>query len=139
MQEVFVKVFRKLNAFEGRSSFSTWLFTITRNECLTAISKRASLPTHAADTFDEELVPSGEALPTDRLEQADLLEKTLARLKPEDREVLVARFVSGLRIEEVADVLDLSLSAAKMRLYRAMERFRAAAEDVTAPGRRDPG
>jgi RNA polymerase sigma-70 factor, ECF subfamily len=130
-QDVFVKVFRNLHVFEGRSSFGTWLFAIARNQCLSAISKRAALNSLRVHAGDIEQARATGAAPDLELEHSDLLDKTLARLKPEEREVLVYRFVSGLQIDEIASLLELSLSAAKMRLYRAMERFTSVSDAIT--------
>ena len=50
--------------------------------------------------------------------------EVLDALEPADREVLLLRFTSDLELQEIADVLGLKLSAAKMRYYRALERFK---------------
>ncbi|MFT4585566.1 MAG: RNA polymerase sigma-70 factor (ECF subfamily) [Gammaproteobacteria bacterium] len=130
-QEVFVKVFRKLHGFERRSSFSTWLFSITRNECFSAISRRKT----ADDSNDNDLETaelediSGSV--ENEIEQRDLLQKTLDRMTPAEGDVLISRFVSGLSIEEMSEVFHVSLSATKMRLYRAIEKFTAIANQVS--------
>lgn len=45
-------------------------------------------------------------------------------MKEEEREIITLRFISELSLEEMAEILDLKLSATKMRLYRAMEKFK---------------
>ena len=52
----------------------------------------------------------------------------LETLPDGDREVLTLRYVADLSLQEIADVCDISLSAAKMRLYRATDKIRAEAE-----------
>lgn len=137
-QDIFVRVFRKLHSFEGRSRFSTWLFSIARNECLSALKKRADRATESFDESSRGAAQGSEPGVDIRYEQQDLLEKTLANLSPEDREVLTLRFVAELQIDEIAVLAEISLSAAKMRLYRAMERFSATAARLSEGVSPDP-
>ena len=53
-----------------------------------------------------------------------LVAQVLDQLSPTDKEVLLLRFDEDLTLEEIAEVMGLGLSAAKMRLYRSMQRFR---------------
>jgi RNA polymerase sigma-70 factor (ECF subfamily) len=140
-QDVFVRVFRGLQRFEGRSSLRTWLFRIVRNVCVTRRMSRnergtrelvyVQEATRQADVAREEAARDdpphrrdGNALAASP-GRAGAAVATLSRL---DREILVLRFVSDLQLEGIAEMLDLSLSAAKMRLYRGLERFRCAYE-----------
>jgi len=54
----------------------------------------------------------------------DRLNTALAKLTEKDREIVVLRFVSGLKLDEIAEVLEIGLSATKMRLQRAMEELK---------------
>ena len=63
-------------------------------------------------------------------ERSELVNKALDKLKPRDKEIIVLKFMSGLTIEEISKVLDLGLSATKMRLYRALDAFKEAFEKV---------
>ena len=64
----------------------------------------------------------------DQNEQAELVNKALSTLKDRDKEIIVLKFMSGLTIEEISNVLELGLSATKMRLYRALDAFKASFE-----------
>ncbi len=130
-QEVFIKVFRKLHAFERRSSFSTWLFTVTRNECLSAIAKSRATERMLQHDVDLSELPGIDDSVAIAVESADLLSKVLVRMTLEEQEVLIARFVSELAIADIAELLGLSLSAAKMRLYRAIERFESISQSIS--------
>jgi RNA polymerase sigma-70 factor (ECF subfamily) len=132
-QDAFVRVFRGLARFEWRSSFRTWLFRIVHNVCVTRRRRRA---THVAreaaylehtrgeieleGSFESGTAHAGEDFAPGAVREA------VERLSEADRQVLVLRFVSDLQLEEIAEVLELALSATKMRLYRAMERFQRA-------------
>ncbi len=133
-QNVFLRVFRYLPAFERRSTFKTWLITIARNECFTFISKQKNAGLGDVDYAtigDSEFSASNEHLLEDQVGAGDMLAKTLASLSLRDREILTLRFVAELGLEEIATALDLSLSAAKMRLYRAVERFTETSDELS--------
>lgn len=123
-QDVFLRVFHKLHQFEGRSSFKTWLFSIVYNQCLSR-RKRLALQRGREVALETSLPEAPQELPDLTLaDQQEKVREAINHLKPEDREVIVARFISDLSLEQIAELLQLKLSAAKMRLYRAMERFK---------------
>jgi len=126
-QMVFLKVFNNIAKFQGRSSFKTWLFRITYNTCLT---RRASLArkNERKRQYISQYEGKTEAMPDDDVVVNDFGEgataNAIAKLNEDDREILVLRFISELALNEIADAMELKLSAAKMRLYRAMDRFK---------------
>ena len=116
-QDVMLKVFGKLASFEGRSTFKTWLVRVTRNACKDWLKKKA-ISRQYADSLANE--PQEQA--TIEYEENKLI-NLLRELSPVDREVLTLRFVADLSLQEIAETLELNLSATKMRLYRAVERL----------------
>ncbi len=134
LQETFVKAYRALPEFDGRSRLSTWLYRIAMNEALMVlrrkeietISVEAPLddPDHSAGPY--ELVDWC-CLPEDELltaEAREVLEEAVRRLPASLRMVFLLRDVEGLSTREVAEALDLSEGAVKVRLSRARERLR---------------
>ncbi len=130
-QDTLIQLFHKLHQFQGRSTFKTWLYRIVHNYCKNKIGKQirkrkgqAAIEEHAdhfmADTYDN----------TENKERSELVNTTLENLKPRDREIIVLKFMSGLTIEEISTVLEIGLSATKMRLYRALDAFKVAFERV---------
>ena len=129
VQEAFLKAFRKLNQFQEKSKFSTWLVRITINESL---MKLGTLRFTKEVSLDSEL-PGNEAVP--RFEVVDstqnpeeryqgsevqhLLRSALQRLQPAVRVVFVLRDIEGFTIEEAAEVLGITQSTVKARLWRA--------------------
>lgn len=128
-QEVFVKAFFKLRSFEGRSQFKTWLQKIKVNHCLNFLRGRKSqafvetdaLDADAADAVMMKTAPSSEA---DRHAVRDTVETILGEMPDEVRVPLILCDMDGLSYQEAADQLSIGLSAFKMRLKRARERFR---------------
>ena len=121
-QDVMVKAFGALQGFEGRSSFKTWLVRIATNTCITAMSKRKRQRELLSLMSSEEAATS--ELDTSGFDVLTLL----ARVSPKDRSLLVMRYIAELQFDEIAEIAELSLSATKMRIYRATEQLRSQLE-----------
>ena len=126
-QDAFLRVFHKLYQFEGRSTFKTWLFRIVYNFCMTRRRKLAT-KRERKNTVGDELIRRTEETHRDALgpetDNSEYVHLALEKMREEEREVITLRFISDLSLEEMAEVLNLKLSATKMRLYRAMDRFK---------------
>jgi RNA polymerase sigma-70 factor (ECF subfamily) len=128
LQDVFVTVYRKINAFEGKSSFSSWLYRITVNSALMLLRKKRSKPTQALeDAVTPELLPEalrsseeqGTDRPTLRNQILIALEKAIGSLPEEYQPVFVLRDIDGLSSTEVGKILNISVPAVKSRLHRS--------------------
>ena len=125
-QEVFLKVWRSLPAFQGDSSFATWLYRLTDNAAIDLL-RREKKRRGDASLDDEEYqwdatLADPEASPERKLEQQELrraVSEGLNRLSEEHRRVLVLREINGLSYEEIAAVLDLTAGTVKSRIARA--------------------
>jgi RNA polymerase sigma-70 factor (ECF subfamily) len=132
-QDALLRVFHALPRFEQRSSFRTWLFRIVANVCATRWEKRKRRAAdHAEFVADAKERPTGgrEPQPGDFDELTGVIGEGLEMLGPDDRQILILRYISGLSFDELAAALDIGLSAAKMRLYRAEQRLRATYRQV---------
>lgn len=122
-QEIMLKVLYGLKNFEGKSKFKTWLYSITYNECITQYRKdrrkRRLADALALEPLDE--VTEESAL---KREDPGGLDLWLVHVNPIDREILVLRFVAELEFQEIADIMNMGLSATKMRYKRALDRLR---------------
>jgi RNA polymerase sigma-70 factor, ECF subfamily len=123
-QEVFVKVHERARSFSGRSSFSTWIYRVAVNHCLN-LRERERL--RVAEPLTEAAHGSGD--PFRDVDERESVERMLANLCPEHRDVLVLREVTGLDYREIADVLGIPEGTVMSRLHRARRRL---VEDVTA-------
>jgi len=128
LQDVFVTVYRKIAGFEGKSSFSSWLYRITVNAGLMKLRKKrqersVGLEDLIPDFHNSALLKGAAHREADAvLQRAELsaaLEEAIRRLPDEYRPVFVLRDVDGLTSKEVGKILDLSVPAVKSRLHRS--------------------
>ncbi len=125
-QDAFLRVFHKIHQFQGRSAFKTWLFRIVYNLCL---GRRKTLATRRErmESVSEEITAEVEAIGANASAAHgpnEMVREALADMRPEEQQIIVLRFISDLSLDQMAEVLDIGLSATKMRLYRAMEHFK---------------
>ena len=119
-QAAFVRAFRELPRFRGESAVRTWLYRIAVNEALGMLRRRRRTSELAEDAA---LPADGGSLGAAVVERL-AVRSALARTRPDYRVILVLRFWEGLRYDEIAVVLRISLPAVKMRLQRARSEFR---------------
>jgi RNA polymerase sigma-70 factor (ECF subfamily) len=110
-QDVFIKVFRKLDAFRGEAKLSTWIYRITVNACLDFRRRRRRRETVPLDDVAE---PGAVKLSVGRL-----IESAIPELPPGCREVFVLHDIQGLKHNEIAESLGISEGASKSQLHRA--------------------
>ncbi len=147
-QEAFLRAYKGLAAFGGRSSFYTWLFRITFNAAHSEVrrlgrrhEREKVLPIGAAANEDDDAQqnpgvadpPSREADPAAAVETADSAERVrraIDGLEPDHRAVVVLRDVEGLSYEEIAEVVGASRAAVKSRIHRARETLASRLKDL---------
>jgi RNA polymerase sigma factor (sigma-70 family) len=126
VQDIFMKVLVKLSDFENKSSFSTWLYSVTYNHCIDFIRKNKSKTgvISLSDEFDNTKDTSEE-----EVEDAYLLEMNVKTLRlvfeklPSDYKVhLLMKYQDDLSVKEMCEILKRSDSAVKTTLKRAKKK-----------------
>lgn len=131
LQEAFLQVYRGLKGFEGRSTFSTWLYRLATNVCLMKIRSRGLEPARLLPL--EEYLPRHEKgehpyvqewpdRPEDVLlskESREKMMEALEKLPEEYRAVFILRDMEGFSNAETGETLGISVAAVKSRLHRA--------------------
>lgn len=115
-QEVFIKVYRTLNGFDGRAKFSTWLYRVTRNTCLDMVRANRHRPA-LVDPVTLDIPETGDL--SDRVALAVSVEAAMRTLAPEDRDALCAVSLFGLSYAEASEVLSVPPGTVKSRVFRA--------------------
>jgi len=130
-QEVLLTIYRKINTFQEKSAFSSWVYRITLNATYMKlrtkkkeqyVSLDEGLPNFNHAGFQNEKV-SDWSKSTDSLlfsnETKGIIEKAVEQLPEKEKVVFILRDVEGLSTEKVGDILDLTVPAVKSRLHRA--------------------
>jgi len=143
LQDTFVNVYRKLDQFNGKAKFSTWLYQIVTNNCLMKRRRskldESSVSIDSSENGAEDSEREGEGAPLHALvslkhtpqdemvnkELREILDTAILKLPMEQRIVFVLRDVEGRSSEETAKILKLSAPAVKSRLRRARVFLRA--------------
>ncbi|MFB3903335.1 MAG: RNA polymerase sigma factor [Acidobacteriota bacterium] len=123
-QEIFLRAFRAISKFRQDSNFSTWLYRIAANHCLTRLKKRSHHLSYSLD--DQELRPTiDRQVPCEESHERRFLQEdagkkvreALVLLSAEQRLVLELKFFQEMTFEEIAAVVQAPLSTVKSRLY----------------------
>jgi len=143
VQDAFLRAFRRLERFESRSNFGTWLYRICANCALDRMRKQKSENSRREPAGNpEEGMP--DALETaastapgpDRLAMSGELgagvRTAMGSLSATERAAFVMRHVDGSSIEEIATTLDLSIGATKNTVFRAVQKLRKELEPMVA-------
>ena len=120
-QEVFIKIYKKLKDFRGKSAFGTWVYRITVNTALNFVRKRQNALKKQTDY--NTLISAGENRTQHEHKETDFentrIASLLALLNPEQRAVLVLREQYQLRYSEISRALRININTVRTRLLRA--------------------
>jgi RNA polymerase sigma-70 factor, ECF subfamily len=119
-QEAFVRLWRALPLYDGRASFSTWLYVIARNACLSELRRRGARPTTPLDDVAEPAAPAPAAAGRDLRMDCETLVETL----PEpQRQVVRLFYLEDRSYEQVAEMLGMPINTVRSHLHRARRRL----------------
>lgn len=140
VQEAFLNMYRKLDTFEGRSKFGSWMYRVVTNAALMRLraqKRRGEVSLEEDDTeFREDdyyvaTVPEWRVRADEAAENRELRDKIIEavdELPPKYQTVFLLKEVEGLSLKEIAEVLELSVGGVKSRLHRARLHLRATLE-----------
>lgn len=125
-QECFARAYGTMPGLAGLDHFYPWFYRILRNHCLNLLARRDTRRRHREDV-GEQCSPSGDPPPhagvADRDEQKQI-HAALDRLDPEDREILVLKYLNDLSYADIAPRLGIPKGTVMSRLYHARRAFR---------------
>jgi RNA polymerase sigma-70 factor (ECF subfamily) len=139
-QEVFLRVFRSLPRFQMRSQFSTWLFRITTNVCLTHRTKRKR-HTHTSLSQDSDDEHGGTLADTvvdrgatdEEVEKKDTalhVARAVDTLSPKQKLVFTMKYYDGYKIREIAQMTGLNEGTVKRYLFASARKVRRSLKDL---------
>lgn len=126
LQEVLIKTYYNLNAFDARLKFSSWIYRIAHNQTISEIRKRVAKPTvyledndmeHLKDLFDLEKE-------IDNSYDRQKIDEVLSMMDKKYREVLVLRFLEEKEYSEIADILKKPISTVGNLIARGKKLFK---------------
>lgn len=135
-QEVFLRVFKGLKNFEGKSEFSTWLFRITTNVCITYSSVKKK---HAYTPFDNgyededgetnsiiDKISDNYSTDSELInsEVSRSIQKAIETLSPQQKMVFVLKHIHEHKIKEIADMMNCTEGTVKRYLFDAVQKLR---------------
>ena len=127
-QEIFFQAYRNINRFRRASRFSTWIYRIALNHCITRIRQKPPGIHLSLDEGNSEGSLQKQLQATEnqldglmRSEERDRVLEALAHLSPEQRATVELKFFQGMTFEDIACVLEIPLSTIKSRLYAGLE------------------
>lgn len=126
-QDTFIKAYDKLRLFKTDRKFFPWLYTIGLNHVRNFIRDSKSDPVSFSEDFEEDAgfsMAHGMDDPLSAQIEAHHLEKALQRLPMEYREAVLLHYREEFSMEEIAEMLELSVSGAKMRVHRGLKKLR---------------
>ena len=132
-QEVFIKAYKNIGGFRADAKFSSWLYRITMNTCIDQNRKKSVKAMRLKETFDETHIPTHESFGSDVVKSPDKkaeaglmqkhIDQALQKLTDKERSVFVLRHYQHLQLNEIADVLKITVGTVKSTLFRALQRL----------------
>jgi len=141
-QESFVKAWKSIKRFRGRSSFYTWIYRIVMNVTIDWLRKKQIKG--AGAEFDDSIqlkeidpasktVPKADPLPHERMERKEIrsrIDNAIARLSAEHRAVILMKEIEDMQYHEIAETLGCSIGTVMSRLFYARKRLQNLLKDV---------
>jgi len=127
-QDSFLKAYKNMSSYRGESKFSTWLYKIAYNTCLSALRKK----TVEHSDLNESIVGGYSNNGLQNLEQEDrnsMLKEVLQTLKEEDRAVIHLFYLEEMSIKEIIEITGISESNIKVKLHRSKAKLKILIEE----------
>lgn len=137
VQEAFIRVYRGLPSYSGRSSLSTWIWSVARNN---AINIRAKERDDVIPLDKTAEIPSNRPGPEAELARRSAVEDIeylLSRLEGDYRQVIELRYLAGKKYHEIAEILDMPEGTVKTLIHRARKKMKMMMDERYEAGRRE--
>lgn len=123
LQETFLKAYKSLDQFEGKSNMYTWLYSIARNKCIDEFRKGKNEPNRSSIPVEEYELESEEYKAKDQQEDIELLKEAISNLPELLKSIVVMKSIDGLTYPEIAEVTGVNEQTLKNRMFRARKQL----------------
>jgi RNA polymerase sigma factor (sigma-70 family) len=120
VQDTFIRVYNSFSKFSGSSAFSTWIYRINFNVCMTLLSRQSKSGAVAEITENTAYIASG----AENIDMKQDVQKILKSISPEERFLLTGREMLGFSYEELADITGKNEGLLRTQLFRLKEKIR---------------
>ncbi|WP_158738456.1 RNA polymerase sigma factor SigW [Alteribacillus sp. YIM 98480] len=138
-QESFLRAYANLESYDEKRKFSTWLFRITTNLCIDRLRKKK--PDYSLDAELQgtegltgySQVAASEKLPEEQvvtMEMQEWVQREISYLPPKHRSAIILRYIEGLPIKQISEILDLPANTVKTHIHRGREALRKRLKDA---------
>ncbi len=133
LQEVFIKLIKKLDSYDEREKFSAWLFTVAHHAVMDHFRSGSRRREESLDAAGETGAPLTDTLASlepgpdkllEEFESAAVIRAAFDRLSADQREIFLMRHYSGLSFKEIAEILSVPIGTVLARMSRAMAKMR---------------
>ncbi len=122
-QDIFVRLYQRLDTFRGGETFLPWLLRLARNACIDRLRRiKSRSPAASVPVEDGPELPATGPSPEEQTEaegRQRLVQRAIDRLSSKNREIIVLKDIQGLKLEEISEMLALPLGTVKSRSNRA--------------------
>jgi len=135
MQEVFIKVYKNLQGYDPSLSFSSWIYRITHNECISFFRKKSVRPQVVTTTEEGRDLLEFIKDDTDPLQKVFSIEaeqtikNALQEISELHKDVLILRFFEGYEYKEISDILKIPMGSVATHIHRAKKSLRSKLEN----------
>lgn len=130
LQEIFIKVYKNLNAYDSSLAFSSWIYRIAHNEAISFYRKQAVRPEGHQLTDSTDVLtwlPDDGMAPADRLfdvtVNAQVVQGALATLDPKYRDALILRYFEHKEYDEISDILKIPIGSVGTLIHRGKQQL----------------
>lgn len=129
-QESFIKAYRSIGSYQGKAKFSTWLYRITYNHCISETRKKKVYHSSSdeIEIKDSDTVPPLEDIPEEK--RAVYVKTAMDKLPQEDYMLILLYYFEDHSMEEISRVTGLSESNTKVKLHRARKKLGGILDDM---------
>ncbi len=130
LQDTFIKVFKKLDRFEGRSSFKSWLYQIFMNTLRNSLRLKNHAPLEEGSTM---AIPFGGDLKIYNRQRALIIQQAIEQLPPRQKMAVTLRVYEDLSFDEVSQIMNCPYDTAKANFRHGIQKLKTLLEGLSRP------